>query len=148
MRLLSASSSQRALGGVCGTVFVLAGTLKLFAPFGSYLELLRVPFPHLVGIGVSVLEIGGGAILLFGRRLQKLLPRAWRRNALRLVCLGLAIDMIVAIVLVGVPGRRGQAHTLNGHTIGLESWRLPLELFLLAAMLWFVWRPPVQDAKG
>jgi len=146
MRLLSASSSQRVLGSVCGTVFVLAGTLKLFAPFGSYLELLRVPFPHLVGIGVSGLEIGGGAILLFGRRLQKFLPHSGRKSALRLICLGLAVDMIVAIVLVGVPGRRGQVHTLNGHAIGLELWRLPLELFLLAAMLWFVWRPSIEDS--
>ena len=146
MRLLSASSSQRVLGSVCGTVFVLAGTLKLFAPFGSYLELLRVPFPHLVGIGVSVLEIGGGAILLFGRRLQKFLPHSGRKSALRLICLGLAIDMIVAIVLVGVPGRRGQARALNGHTIGLEPWRLPLEVFLLAAMLWFIVLPPGEKS--
>lgn len=125
-------------------LFVLAGTFKLFVPFGSYLEILRVPLPQLAGIGVPLLEIGGGATLLLHRHL----PRAWRKNALRLVCLALAFDMIVAILLVGVQGRRGQAHSIGGHTIGTEPWRLPLELFLLAAMLWFVWRPPVQDAKG
>lgn len=144
MRLLS--SSQRALGGLCGTVFVLAGTFKLFAPFGSYLETLHVPFAQLVGVGVPLLEIGGGAILLFGRRLQKLLPQGWRKNAVRLVSLGLAVDMIVAIGLVGLPGRRGQVHSVSGHTIGSEPWRLPLEVFLLAAMLWFIWRPPIGDS--
>ncbi len=127
-------------------LFILAGTFKLLVPFGSYLEALHVPFAPLAGIGVPLLEVGGGAALLWGRRLQKFLPHSWRKNALRLVCLGLAIDMIVAIVLVGVPGRRGQAHTLNGHTIGLESWRLPLEVFLLAAMLWFIWRPSIEDS--
>lgn len=148
MRLFpAATSAQRALGGVCGTVFVLAGTFKLFVPFGSYLETLHVPFAQLAGIGVPLLEIGGGAILLLSRRLLPILPRAWRTNVVRLVCLALAIDMIVAIGLVGVPGRQGHVHSMGGQTIGTEPWRLPLEVFLLAVMLWFIWRPPDQDAN-
>ena len=143
MRLFP-TSSQRALGNVCGAFFIGAGIYKLLVPFGGYLETLHVPFAQLFGIGVPLVEIGGGAILLLGRRLHKFLPRAWRKNAVRLACLALAIDMIVAIVLVGVPGRRGQTHAIGGQAIGTEPWRLPLEVFLLAAMLWFVWRPPIE----
>jgi uncharacterized membrane protein YphA (DoxX/SURF4 family) len=144
MRLFP-TSSQRVLSGVCGAFFIGTGIFKLLVPFGSFLESLRVPLPQLAGIGVPLLEICGGAILLFGHRLQKLLPPSLQKNAVRLACLTLAIDMIVAIVLVGVPGRKGQTHSMGAQSIGSEPWRLPLEVFLLTVMLWFIWQPPTED---
>lgn len=125
---------------VSAMVFLLAGTFKFLAPFGDFLAKLQVPFPHLTAFGVAALEIGGGATLLFAAKW----PRAGRKNLVRLVFLALAFDMFFAIVLVGAPGKRGRVFRFGEHEIGGESWRLPLEILLLAAMLWFVFQPPPE----
>lgn len=133
---------QRVVAGFCGALFVGAGAFKLTAPFGNYLQILHVPLPQIAALAVSALEIGGGATLLFHRRARHIATPKIRRNFLRLVCVALAVDMISAIFLVGIPGKRGQTHAFKGHVIGAEAWRLPLEIFLLLTMLFFVFQPP------
>ena len=131
----SMSSSSRVFNVTriaIGTIFVLAGTFKLVAPFGNLLAQMNVPFPQLAGRAVPFLEIGGGAILL--------LHRKFPQKIVRLFSLGLAIDMIFAIALVGAPGVSGRAQKIQNHAIGTEAWRIPLELFMLAATLWFAAR--------
>lgn len=115
-----------------GTIFILAGTLKLFAPFGDFLSQMNVPLPQIAGRAVPLLEIGGGAMLILAPKIP---------NALvKLVALALAVDMVAALVLVGAPGMRGHSHTIQNHAIGTEPWRVPLEVFLLLTTLWIALR--------
>lgn len=125
---------------MAGAVFLGAGAFKLVVPFGGFLAKIGVPLPQMVGIGVALLEIGGGAMLLFSHKL-KFLPRKSRDVLLRLFCCGLAFDMIFAIALVGAPGKSGRTFRFGQHEIGGETWRLPLELLLLATTVWFALRP-------
>lgn len=130
--------SPRATRGVqvtAGILFILTGLLKLLMPapgpgwhaggrgFGEVLAMLGVPFPAFFGYAVPGLEVLGGLSLITNRG---------SRYAAAL----LAIDMLMAIKLVGGPGARGQALKVGQHSIGTEPWRLPLEVILLLAMLW------------
>ena len=126
------TSIQKIARVATGTIFVLAGAFKMVAPFGDFLAQMNVPFPHLAGRAVPLLEIFGGAILL--------LHRKFPQTVVRLFSFGLAVDMLMAIVLVGVPGLLGRAQTMQNHAIGTEPWRVPLEIALLFATLWFAWR--------
>lgn len=122
-----------------GSLFILAGTFKVLlwgwhrlqpdAPdFASALRQLGVPFAEAAALAVPIVEIVAGIFLLRGQ---------W----VRLSAAVLAIDMLVAIVLVGLPGWRGQPLQIGAQAIGQEPWRLPLELLLLLAVLWLVWKP-------
>jgi putative oxidoreductase len=68
------------------------GPMKGPAGFGAWLKQLRVPLPLFFGWLVTLLETGGAVLLIAGL-------------VTRIVALGLAIDMLVAILLV----RRGMA---------------------------------------
>ena len=126
------TSFQNVARLVTGTVFILAGAFKLIAPFGDLLAQMNVPFPQTLGRAVPLLEIIGGAVLL--------LHRKFPQSVVRLFSLGLAVDMTFAIVLVGVPGLFGRARSIQNHAIGVEPWRIPLEIFMLLATLWFAVR--------
>jgi len=118
-------------------LFLLAGGVKLFAlpGFATVLRTCGVPAPALAALAVPLLEIGGGGALLAGRR-----PR--------LAALALAIDMVFAIVLVGIPGARGVRFHADGHTVGGEAWRLPLELALLLTLLVLASRGDAPQSKS
>jgi len=124
---------------IAGVVFVLAGTFKVLlwgwhrlhpdAPdFAAALRQLGVPFAEASALAVPIVEIVAGFFLLRGH---------W----VRLSAVVLAIDMTVAILLVGLPGWRGRPLQIGAQTIGQEPWRLPLELLLLGAVLWLIWKP-------
>ena len=109
-----------------GTVFVLAGFFKLLAgraEFAQMLDTMNVPLPQVVSFAVPLLEIGVGAALCANRQT-------------RIFAALLACDMAAAIFLVGVPGKRGRVYAAQGHTIGAEPWRLPLEIILLVICVW------------
>jgi putative oxidoreductase len=94
--LISSSGGPAGLGLlalrlVIGAVMVVAGWKKLFEfgvpAFGQALAAEGIPLPLLAAWGVTLLEVVGGALLVVG-----LLSRP--------IALLLAIDMVVAIVLV------------------------------------------------
>jgi uncharacterized membrane protein YphA (DoxX/SURF4 family) len=107
-----------------GVLFVLTGTLKLLAMpgFAAVLAQTGTPLPHVFAIAVPLLEIGGGAALLTNR-------------FARPIAAILAINMIFAIALVGIPGARGERFRAGEYTIGGEAWRMPLELGLLLGLI-------------
>ncbi len=125
------------------TIFVLAGIFKLallvfgllssarVPSFAALLATLNVPFPQLFAVGVPLLEIIGGGQL-------------WRNRQPRLWAALLACDMSVAIALVGVPAKLGRAPKMGAMSIGGESWRLPLEIGLLALCLFLALRKEVE----
>lgn len=125
-----------------GVLFVAAGTFKLLlavrggstpgGAFAVFLEQLGVPFPAFFAVAIPVLEIVGGAGLVSNRA-----PRLWAA--------ALAGDMAAAIFLVGAPGRKIQ---MGAHSAGGETWRLPLEVILLCALLWLLVFPPADKNRA
>ncbi len=79
---------------VVGVVFLVHGSQKLFttgfAGVGGYMAKLGVPLPMVAGVVVTLVEFLGGIALILGL-------------ALRPAALLLAIDMLVAVLLVGLP---------------------------------------------
>ncbi len=132
---------SRSIAVTSGVLFVAAGALKLLlaarggstpgGEFAGFLGQLGVPFPAFFAVAVPVVEVAGGASLIFNRA-----PRLWAA--------ALAGDMAVAIFLVGVPGKKIQ---VGQHSVGGEAWRLPLEVILLLAMLWLLAFPPQTKAN-
>lgn len=134
---------SRRIAVTAGVLFVAAGAFKLLlaarggstpsvgSAFADFLEQLGVPFPAFFAIAVPLVEVAGGAGLVFNRA-----PRLWAGL--------LACDMAAAIYLVGAPGRKIQ---VGAHSVGGEAWRLPLEMILLLAMAWLLIFPPQQKEK-
>lgn len=135
------------IGITTGLLFIATGSFKLLAPplgpgleggargFAHVLELLGVPLPQVFGWLVPGVEVAGGLALL-------------SRRARRAAALCLAIDMMVAIVLVGLPGARGRPLRIGNYSLGSEPWRLSLEIALLAATLFLVVKaPPKPDEQ-
>ena len=120
----------RAVRRFAGLLFIGAGLFKVVAhaPFANYLSELRVPLPQLFAASVALLEICGGATFLFWPREKS------KTKVARVLAALLCVDMLAALFLVGVPGRLGKTHAIEGHQIGGEAWRAPLEiaLFLIA----------------
>ncbi|MDF2441510.1 MAG: putative oxidoreductase [Abditibacteriota bacterium] len=125
-----------------GSAFVLAGTFKVLlwgwhllhpntSDFAAALHQLGVPMPALFALLLPVVEILAGLCLL-------------RDQWIRAVAAILAIDIVTAIALVGLPGWRGRALQIGAQSIGQEAWRLPLEMLLLVAMLWLIAKPRRQ----
>lgn len=114
------------------TVFILAGTFKLLVPFSEVLAQMNVPLPEFAGRAIPLLEIIGGTALLAHRFVPQ--------KVVRVLSLLLAVNMMFAILLVGVPGLLGRAHRVQNHEIGNEAWRVPLEIVLFISTLWFAWR--------
>ena len=113
-------------------VFVLAGSFKLAIPlflpgasFGRFLQQTGAPLPQIFGVLVPLLEILGGIGLQF-------------RQTRRICALGLSLDMLAAILLVGAPGKGGRTILVGNYAVGGEGWRLPLEIGLLAALIWLM----------
>lgn len=120
-----------------GVVFLLAGAFKALAvlpgespvtgrrAFAQMLVQLDVPLPFPTAAAIPALEIIGGIGLLVGRG-----TRLWAAL--------LALDIIGAIFLVGLPGKSGRVISVGDTKIGGEPWRLPLEIALLLILLWLV----------
>ena len=128
----SRSHSLSLIREATGGLFVAAGLLKLLPAHHEFAALLLqagVPLPRLAAVAVPLLEAGGGLALCFNRA-----PRPFAAL--------LAIDMMAALALVGAPGLRGRAQHIGPYTIGTEPWRVPLEVILLVAMLWIVFKEP------
>ncbi len=131
---------SRRIAVTAGVLFFAAGVFKMFLfartgstpngnnVFAGFLEQLGVPFPKFFSTAVPLVEILGGAGLISNRA-----PRLWAA--------ALAGDMAAAIFLVGAPGKKIQ---VGEHSVGGESWRLPLEVILLLAMLWILAFPPTD----
>lgn len=102
-----------------GIAFVVAGAGKLLGVgpkagsvggFAGFLASLGVPAPGLMAWVVALVELGGGILLLLGL-------------FVRIAALGLAIDMLVATVIVHVP---------NGYLVSNGGYELTLTLMLLS----------------
>jgi putative oxidoreductase len=80
---------------IVGIVFLVHGGQKLFINgFGGvagYLGHVGIPFPAFFAVGVSLVEFLGGAALLLGL-------------ATRWAALALAVDMLVAVLMVKLKG--------------------------------------------
>lgn len=114
-----------------GVLFLLTGTLKLLAipGFAAVLAQTGTPLPRAFAVAIPLLEIGGGAALLTNK-------------FARPVAALLAINMVFAIALVGIPGARGARFRAGEYTIGGEPWRMPLEAGLLLGLLFIALRDP------
>lgn len=93
------------------------GPMKGPAGFGGWLKQLGVPLPLFFGWVVALLETAGAGLLILGL-------------ATRLVALGLAIDMLVAIVLV----KRGMAKARFMEPNG-TGWEFEFALLVQALAL-------------
>jgi len=142
--------------GVTGVIFILFGLMKTFdftlpvlvgAPglhvntgaegFAQLIAGLGLPFPLLTSWMVIAMEVVLGLGLILG---------AWTpatRLITRLCALPLAGDMVMAL-LVGIRQVTGNPVVLDGHPIMNQFWRLPLELGLLAGMLFLLWKPAAR----
>jgi hypothetical protein len=90
---------------------------------------------------VTVLEVGGALFLL---------ASAFWAPAARLtrpVSLALAVEMLVAIVTVGLPNLAGHPVLMQGLPVTYQAWRLPLEAAMLVINL-FLLRFPTPGAAG
>ena len=137
--------SLRFLVIVSGVLFILAGAFKFLAPapggstlegqraFAQALSGLGVPIPFVMAALIPALEVVGGVGLISGK-------------GRKLWALLLALDMIGAIFLVGLPGKFGRVVSVGESTIGAESWRLPLEIGLLLLMLYVLFLPSAEKA--
>ncbi|HEX5747295.1 MAG TPA: DoxX family protein [Archangium sp.] len=142
--------------GVTGVIFILFGLMKSFdftlpilvgAPglhvhtgvegFAQLIAGLGIPFPLFNAAMVITMEIVLGLGLILG---------AWMpatRLITRLCALPLAVDMMMAL-LVGIRQVQGNPVVLGGFPIMNQFWRLPLELGLLAGMVYLLWRPAAR----
>lgn len=130
-----------------GTLFVLTGAFKmvLWPRFFAFCDALAPQVLagtallaparaalFLTALIVPPLEVGGGVLL-------------WRGQRVRAASTLLALDMLGAILSVGVPGRLGRSTEMAGHKIGSEPWRLPLEIVLMLLCVWLALRH--QDTR-
>ena len=142
--------------GVTGVIFMLFGLMKAFdftlpilvgAPglrvntgvegFAQLIASLGIPFPLFNAAMVIAMEVVLGLGLILG---------AWTpgtRLITRLCALPLLGDMMVAL-LVGLRQVQGNPVMVDGHAIMNQFWRLPLELGLLAGMLYLLWKPAAR----
>lgn len=139
--------------GVTGVIFMLFGLMKAFdftlpvlvgAPglqvntgvegFARLISEIGMPFPLFNAGMVIAMEVMLGLGLILS---------AWTpatRLITRLCALPLAGNMMVAL-LVGLRQVQGNPVIIDGHAIMNQFWRLPLELGLLAGMVYLLWRP-------
>jgi uncharacterized membrane protein YphA (DoxX/SURF4 family) len=135
-------SIERTVRRGVGALFVLTGAFKMLAwprffafchdlapqvLAGTAAEAPTHAALFATALIVPPLEIVGGAAL-------------WRGQRVRLFSALLALDMLGAIITVGIPGRLGKSHEVSGAKIGTEPWRLPLEMILLLLCVWFLVR--------
>lgn len=115
------------LGGAL--IFLLAGGLKLCAMpgFAAILGQCGVPAPRVFAFMVPSLELVGCVALIANKHA-------------RLAAAGLAVDMVFALLLIGIPGARGARFHGGGFTVGGEWWRVPLEVGLLVGLVWMAGR--------
>ncbi|MFY0572421.1 DoxX family protein [Archangium lansingense] len=145
--------------GVTGVIFILFGLMKAFdftlpilvgAPglqvntgvegFAQLISGIGMPFPLFNASMVIAMEVVLGLGLILG---------AWTpatRLITRLCALPLAGDMMVAL-LVGIRQIQGNPVMIDGYAIMNQFWRLPVELGLLAGMVYLLWRPAAQAMK-
>lgn len=138
---------SRILAVTTGVLFILTGAFKLLMvlpgestldgrrAFAQMLLQIGVPLPFVMATAIPALEIIGGIGLISGRG-----ARLWAAL--------LALNMIGAIFLVGIPGKAGRVISVGETNIGGEPWRLPLEIALLCIMLWLVISPKKFDEKS
>jgi uncharacterized membrane protein YphA (DoxX/SURF4 family) len=142
--------------GVTGVIFMLFGLMKAFdftlpvlvgAPglqvntgvegFAQLIATIGMPFPLFNAAMVIAMEV----VLGLGLILSAWMPAT--RLITRLCALPLAGNMMVAL-LVGIRQVQGNPVVIDGHAIMNQFWRLPLELGLLAGMLYLLWRPAAR----
>jgi putative oxidoreductase len=139
-----------------GLVFLATGMMKLVSSivlgssvprvppgipgFAEYLAAVGVPFPLIGSYAVTLVEVGGALVLLASA--------FWTPAArlTRLVSLALAVDMLVAIVTVGLRNLAGNPVIMQGVPVTFQAWRLPLEVGLLLTMLFFLRFPAPREA--
>jgi uncharacterized membrane protein YphA (DoxX/SURF4 family) len=148
---------RRPLRDVPGVIFLAFGLMKAFAStfpflvgapdlavasgpegFARMLTGLGVPFPLFNAWMVILMEVLCGVGLILS---------AWMPATVlltRLCALPLAVDMLVALS-VGVRQVRGNPVVLDGLPVMNQAWRLPLEVGLLAAMVYLLWRPVARE---
>jgi uncharacterized membrane protein YphA (DoxX/SURF4 family) len=144
---------RRPLRDVPGVIFLAFGLMKAFAStfpflvgapalvvasgpegFARLLTGLGVPFPLFNAWMVILVEVLCGAGLILSAWMPATAPLT------RLCALPLAVDMLVALS-VGVRQVQGNPVVLDGLPVMNQVWRLPLEVGLLAAMVYLLWRP-------
>jgi putative oxidoreductase len=147
----SDSTIRLLLRTLAGIAFVTLGQMKFFDSillgtdavslpqgpegFAQYLAAIGIPFPLLNAYMVCFVEMLCGVGLL----LSAFMPRP--ALATRLTAFPLFMDMVVALVTVGVPNLLGHPVMLDGVAVTNQAWRFPLEGALLAITLMLLVRP-------
>lgn len=123
---------------VSGVAKSTASPLEAIPPglrgFSHYLDAAGVPFPLAGAVVVCAVEIVCGLGLALGGysfRARALTP--W-------FALPLALEMAVAMSVVGIPTALGDPVVLNGTPVTNEPYRLPLELALFLGVCYLAWR--------
>ncbi len=114
-----------------GITFVIAGTGKLLLPlaggavptFPTVLETMGIPLPELLAPFICGIEITGGLALI-------------RNRYLKPASLLLASILLGALATFSIPSTFGSPLIVQGLELGTEFFRIPLELGLLAALVW------------
>jgi putative oxidoreductase len=153
------SPGRLQLRGVTGVIFMTFGLMKAFdtmlpvlvgAPglrvntgaegFAALLAGLGIPFPLFNAWMVIAVELLCGLGLILGAWLPA------TRLITRLSALPLAIDITMAL-LVGIRQVQGNPVILEGLPVMNQFWRLPLEVGLLLATAYLLWRPAARAMR-
>lgn len=136
------ASPHRAARRVVGGLFVLTGAFKM-ALWPRFFAFCHGLAPQVLA-GTAWLAPARAALFLTALMVPPLEVACgvllWRGKAVRLSSALLALDMLGAILSVGIPGRLGKSTAMGEHKIGAEPWRLPLEVILLLACVWLAAR--------
>lgn len=136
-----------------GSFFAVSGVAKLIASplegippglrgFSDYLDAAGVPFPLAGAVIVCAVEIVCGlGLALGGHWLPARALTSW-------FALPLALEMAVAMTLVGIPAALGDPVVLNGTPVTKEPYRLPLELGLFLGVCYLAWRWHLERMRG
>jgi uncharacterized membrane protein YphA (DoxX/SURF4 family) len=134
---------------VLGALFVVTGAFKILLWPRFFAFCAALPAQVLEGTSLETPQILGAARLAMAASSLIVPPLEvacgvllWRGRHVRIASALLALDMLGAILTVGVPGRMGKNLEIGGVRIGGEPWRLPLEVLLLLGCAWLALRKP------
>lgn len=145
----TSASTQLIARRVVGGLFVVTGAFKM-AIWPRFFAFCGALAPQVLE-GSALLAPARAALFLTALIVPPLEVAAgialWRNRRTRLCAALLALDMLGAILSVGVPGKFGRSTEISGHKVGAEPWRLPLEVVLLLACAWIAAQRQDTEAR-